>query len=275
MLASEWAHLRAGSITRGGIHYGNALRKILLVDNFRNGPNEISGISKWLIQKNSTNKSVTTLPEARRIEPVNNLLISFEGSSAHEFDDLWESRETILEGLQTIAKQKWLPNAASYNKSFIAINVRLGNDFKKIPGKSDFTGTGGYLQTPLDWYVEALREVRKKTGSIIPAIIISDGTAEALKPLLDEPETSLGSSPSAIGDLLILAKGKLLLGAGRSSFSAWASFLGKMPTITIPGSSLQSFHVSKDLNTHYVGEWDARSNDIQLETAIKSIIHEY
>jgi hypothetical protein len=271
MLSPQWAHFRGGSITRGGIDYKNAVRKILLFDNFRSRPCEISGVSRLLIEKTTQRVTVKTLPDARMIVPENKMLVSFDGSNSHVFDDLWSHHAEITEDLCASVKKKWLPVTGMFKRPFLAINVRLGNDFKKIPEKSDFVGTGGYLQTPLTWYIKTLRELRKLIGTDMPAIIISDGTAAALKPLLDEPFTYLGSAPSAAGDLLILAKSKLLLGAGRSSFSAWASFLGKMPTISIPGSDLQSFHVSENLSEHYVGEWDGHSGNFQLESALKSI----
>jgi hypothetical protein len=46
---------------------------------------------------------------------------------------------------------------------------------------------------------------------------------------------------SAIGDLVILSKSKLLVGAGGSSFSAWGAFLGNTPVLTCEGQSLSWF----------------------------------
>jgi hypothetical protein len=272
MLSSGWAHVRGGSIIRGGINYSDAIRKILLFDNFHAGKKEISGLKKMLVRRSATKVDVNTLPDAWKLQRQQNLLVSFEGHLAHEFDDLWAYSEEVYSALREITNKKWLKEADESPVPFIGINVRMGNDFRKVAAGTDLVGKPGYLQTPLQWYVDTLSTIRRELAIELPAVVISDGTSSDLKPLLDLPATSLGSTKSAIADLLLLSKSSVLLGAGRSSFSAWASFLGKMPTVTIPGSNLQSFHVSEDLNRHYVGEFDNESDNTEALKFIKSTL---
>jgi hypothetical protein len=59
----------------------------------------------------------------------------------------------------------------------------------------------------------------------------------------------------AASDLLVLSQTKVLLGSGGSSFSAWASFFGEIPTVTIPGQSLTWFKLQHK-NGSFVGEFD-------------------
>lgn len=273
MLSPQWAHLRGASILRGGIDYGNALRKILLFDNFHSAPEEITGFSRIILRRSCVFVPVLTLQEAFSIIPNHKKqLVSFGGHTCHVFDDLWEHSNLILKSLGNITKEKWFPTSDLYRKPFIGINVRMGNDFKKTADIKEFlSNKADYLKTPLEWYIQSLRQIRSLVGREHTAIVISDGDEHDLRTLLKESNVIFSRSKSAISDLLILQRASILIGAGRSSFSAWASFLGKMPTITIPGSDLQGYHVSNDRNTHYVGEHDPANPSESFYSAIKNI----
>jgi hypothetical protein len=103
--------------------------------------------------------------------------------------------------------------------------------------------------------VAALKAVREVVGFNAPALVVSDGTPGDLRQLLAIDGVSLVRPGCAISDLLTLAKARVLIGSGGSSFSAWASFLGGMPTISHPGQSLNWFRLAVDKGA-YVGEFD-------------------
>ncbi|MBW7951948.1 MAG: hypothetical protein H3C56_05195 [Chitinophagaceae bacterium] len=258
LLAPNWFHLRGASIIRGGINYKNAVYKILLFDNFRDDNQSISGIKKAWIKHKYKSIEVVTLNEAFTLAKEGYAgIISFSGRKGHDFKELIQYKNDIRTYLYQIAKNKWKKESDVIGFPFIGLNIRMGNDFKKTSSGGDFlTNKYDYLQTPLGWYLDTLRSIRSKIRSDFPAIIVSDGKASDLQTLLQEPNVSISNSKSAISDLLLLTKSSLLIGSGRSSFSAWASFLGEMPTFTIPGSNLQSFCVSDNLKKHFVGEYD-------------------
>ncbi|MGH9807358.1 MAG: hypothetical protein ACRD9W_08860, partial [Terriglobia bacterium] len=157
--------------------------------------------------------------------------------------------------LRAIAARKWLAMADMYTEIPIALNVRRGKDFEDASDESEFYSRGP-LRTPLSWFIRTLQEIRSRLGvPRAPAYVVSDGTEQDLEPLLRINDVHLVESRSAISDLLILAKARLLIGSGGSSFSAWASFLGQMPTVSHPGQSLNWFKVSGDSSAHYVGEY--------------------
>ncbi|MEJ7676461.1 MAG: hypothetical protein WKG06_00980 [Segetibacter sp.] len=273
MLAPIWGHIRGGSIIRGGINYNNALRKILLFDNFKSLKDEIGGIKKFLIKEKYKACKVKTIQEALGIVNYNlkPQIITFVGHTQHNFEDLVPYKELINEELKKIAKTKWINKAEEFNTAFIGINVRMGRDFKSVNSINEFkTNNTEFLRTPPIWYIDCLRKIREIIGEELPEVIISDGTKMDLQKILEESNVSLPDSKSAISDLLILSKAQILIGSGRSSFSAWASFLGKMPTVTIPGSNLQSFKISTDLSTHYVGEFNPDNPSLDF---IEAIIH--
>jgi len=100
--------------------------------------------------------------------------------------------------------------------------------------------------------------VRDIAGYSARAVVVSDGTEQDLAPLLELENVEFLRPGCAITDLLILARAKVLIASGGSSFSAWASFLGNMPTISYPGQSLEWFKLKSDDN-HFVGEFNYNS----------------
>lgn len=72
-------------------------------------------------------------------------------------------------------------------------------------------------------------------------------------------------------DLFALSKCNLILGTGGSTFSAWASFLGIIPILTIPG---QSFDFWKLINNddHWIDTYDPESPNSQKLSRIKMLM---
>lgn len=229
MIEPIWFSPRGAAITRGGINYTKALRKIWLFDNFKS---EMQHLPFWYnyIYSNAAFKSCSDLNEARVIfenDPKVNII--FKWNAKHDFSDLLTYRKNIKDYLLQITPEtskRYITNNSK--SSFIGINVRTGKDF--IPSSST---TVGFRQTDLQWYINALRNLRNK-GNNQPAVIVSDGGYKQLGLLLKEPNTHLLNASTALEDLMVLSNASILLGCGNSSFSAWASFLGDMQTYSSP-----------------------------------------
>jgi hypothetical protein len=116
------------------------------------------------------------------------------------------------------------------------------------------------FRTPLQWFVDALALVRRAAGWTVPALLVSDGSAVDLAPILRLDRVELVRPGCALGDLWTLARSRVLLGSGGSSFSAWAAFLGGMPTVTMAGQSLEWFGLRGD-GDRYLGELDIEAPD--------------
>jgi hypothetical protein len=155
----------------------------------------------------------------------------------------------------------------------IGINIRLGKDFA-APDRDYSNGydwVGWLQQTPIAWFRETLLAIRTAAGWPVPAMVVSDGTAEQLRPLLELPGMKLLSPSNAIVDLLALSRTRLLLGSGSSSFSAWAAFLGQQTAITAPGHPFSTVKL-EPLNNQTIAAFDPLDPDPAILNAMYQAI---
>lgn len=255
MLTPRWAHVRTGPLLKGGISYYDALRKVLLWDNFVVGPGELAGWRSHLVRARfaRVDESAFAGSEAQRTD----VIVTFRGDGRH-FQDLRGHQDYLLDELYRAAKPRWRRAADQFGRLPIVLNVRRGKDFREAAHRTDFLRAGG-LRTPLNWFVRVLQGLRRALGRDIDAYVISDGTPADLEPLLRLEAVRHVNPGSAIADLLLLSRACVVIGSGGSSFSAWASFLGQSPVLTIMGQSLQWFRVT-DGHGPFVGEWDEGSS---------------
>lgn len=248
MIDPIWFSPRGAAITRGGIDYSKALHKIWLFDNFKKRENDISFIRSVFLQSKSFH-ACADIFEAKNFaaeNPGSNIL--FKWNSNHHFSDLDPFRAHIKHALIAITKDKSLAFVKKNTGSdFIGLNIRTGKDFIK-----EGSSKQGYFLTEIDWFIKALRIIRKKTGNL-PALIVSDGGIKELHSILQEPGTRLLQSHNAVEDLLTLTASEVLLGSGNSSFSAWASFLGGMDTYSSPQTTFTHFNIGGSNQSQIIG----------------------
>lgn len=152
-------------------------------------------------------------------------------SELGEFTPLIGRHKEVYAELIRISHPICIPAKLSY--PFIAIHIRRG-DFGKGTVE-DLRNGKTNLQIPIEWYVAALKALRKETGSNSKVILFSDGTAEELSPLLVESNVELSTQKNALIDLLNMSYAAALIGS-RSSFSLLASYLGQIPTLYYKGA---------------------------------------
>jgi len=263
MLAPSFAHIRKASFMLGGIDYRKAFHKILLWDTFHFDP---PFYKNGFLNKRHILSTYKKIEEPASLDtPVTEDHVLIDFAMKHEFTSLIPYREMIGQELRNITKDKWLNLLKDIPDYPIGMNIRLGNDFRKAQSKDDFMNKGA-LKTPLSWFKESLLLIRQIKNSPVPAFIISDGTRSQLKELLALPNVHFIETSTAMTDLFALSRCRLLLGSGGSSFSAWASFLGKMPTFSIYGQSFDWFKLSPSPDEHYVGTMDPdKPNEAEME----------
>lgn len=172
-------------------------------------------------------------------------LIVFRGTQGW-FDNLLPHREFVAQRLRGILSEEVrrrltrAPKAAT-----IAVHIRRGD---KRPLDYGEPLSGASWQTvSLRWYIQAIRSVRAALGTTAAVKVYTDATAAQLEPLLLEPAVELAPAQPAIVDMLLMADAKVLIATGGSSFSAWSSYLGAMPTLWYPDSGLRLCEGSPEL----------------------------
>lgn len=244
MLSADWVQPRLGPLLHGGVDLHAYHRQILLMGLFQNQPQDIAGVQKWRLLRGAGTVSeppdlaVFSINASERGE-TSNVIVEFDGAK-NMFQDICTWRELLKEKLRSITRQRWLSMVDAVGTIPIGINVRLGNDFRQAVTERDYY-TKGAIRTPVAWFVDSLQLIRRVVGFPAQAVVVSDGSEDALCDLLALENVTFLRPGCAISDLLILCNTKVLIGSGGSSFSAWASFLGQMPTISHPGQSLEWF----------------------------------
>ncbi len=250
MLAVRWFQIKIGPILRGESDlrlYHGLFRK----DHER--------ITRWeLLAINFFSRRVAEPEDLDWTPPVHDrrpCVVIFEGERDY-FRRLRGWHQVLHEQLIARTRDRWLVRNSHIGTAYpIGIHVRRG-DFLRPKSDADLHTSGG-VRTPLQWFLDSLRWIRQQAGGPIGVFVVSDGKPAELGPLLAEPNVIHVQSGSAIGDLLLLAKARVFIASGGSTFSGWASFLGQMPTISHPGQSLQWFKLANE-NGLYIGEFDSR-----------------
>jgi hypothetical protein len=181
----------------------------------------------------------TRATEVRGREPA---IVEFAGMNGL-FGPFLDEHAFILEQLRAMTKPAIL-EAGDRICPQIGIHVRFG-DFSS-PRNDEERRTGRRsTRLPIDWYIRALQNLRTSTGCNLEASLFSDGLDEELWPLLALQGVTRVTAGSSVADLLAMSRSKILIASG-STFSMWASYLGRMPVIWYPGQLRQRLYPSAE-----------------------------
>jgi hypothetical protein len=148
------------------------------------------------------------------------------------FVDLKEHQPIVKDKLFSSIRSSVIEDIFQRPAPQIGLHIRMG-DFKALKPEDDFTKLGG-VRTPFSWFIRVIDAIRAIAGYDVQVTIFSDGHDHELSELLKLAQVSRASSASALSDMLTLSRSKLLIASSGSTFSYWASYLGKCPTIWHP-----------------------------------------
>ena len=244
MLRPTWAQLRVGPLLRRE----SDLR--LYTDLFKAGSDEVTSMTRLFVKLSSRwEREDDEIREFAGSSNGRSVIKVFTGER-DRFRQLNGWHEFLNAELHGITRPKWRDAVEQIKDVPIGMHVRMG-DFA-APGSDP---DNPHQRVAHSWYLESLRAIRAAAGCSVPAIMVSDGREDELQDLLAEENVALVRTGSAISDLLVLAQSKVLVASAGSSFSAWAAFLGQMPSIAHPSRSLDWFNLRNDRNC-YVGGFD-------------------
>ena len=157
-------------------------------------------------------------------------VILFSGIDGY-FKNVKKDHKFVKSQLLNITREK---HKYGFEKGFgdsICVHVRL-QDFKE-PDPGDLSSGPGPYRIPLEWHIEKIQQIREKLGNRIKVNVFSGSPNEELKPILDMKNVERKFFGSSIADMLALSTAGILI-ASNSTFSMWASYLGRMPAIWYP-----------------------------------------
>ena len=148
------------------------------------------------------------------------------------FEGFLKEHDTVKRLLRASARPEVLSAAEAPAVSAIGVHVRMG-DFRAastagpVPGETN-------RRIPIEWYVRIVVRLRELLGRETGVSVFSDGSDDELAPLLRLERCGRVMAGNALSDMLALARCDVLVPSA-STFSQWASFLGRMPVVWFPG----------------------------------------
>lgn len=176
----------------------------------------VRGVRRWLLMHFS-----------KSIEVVSGM--------GNYFDDIANEAKFLKAELLRIVSKRILAAVEELPCEFIGVHIRRG----------DFSTLG--LSLGESYYLKAIKRARALAGAL-PILVFSDAKSEELDYLKSFEDVRIMSSAPAVQDLLSLSRSTVMVATNRSTFSGWAAFLGRMPSIWSkegerPGSWLDHWEV--------------------------------
>ena len=146
-----------------------------------------------------------------------------------------------------------------FNKPVISVHIRRG-DFNFGPSI-----------TPIDYFIKAVKLIRKNVGELWPVTIFTDARKNEIEEILNLPEVYLAEEKADILDILLMSQSKVIVLSKSSTFSYWAAFLSDAIVVR-SSTDWQSRIRTPNENENYIEvEWDDDNcaSDISLINALK------
>jgi hypothetical protein len=196
-------------------------------------PNQVGQI--WKIQS-SPKRDESLLSDLVRMGVKHDTVVVFHGSRG-KFTSLLEHQQLVTKAFCKMIRPEILDGAGDRPLIRFACHVRLG-DFN--PAGVERATTLDNARLPMEWYIAKIRQISERwPGSTID--LFSDGTAGELAPFLQLSNVRRLTFGNPLADLLAMSRSSLLVCNG-STFSAWAAYLGNMPTIWFPTKLMCPLH---------------------------------
>jgi hypothetical protein len=226
-IAPAWPQFKWGTVKRGETD------KRFYFGLFRAPAGQITGWRKALLLSRLRpvpEDAFRVAAEARRDEA--DCVVVFEGLGDY-FEAVRDHHQYVRDQLLLMTRPEHKAGLTHDFRHSISVHVRLG-DFGP-PAGTAVLPPGSCTRLPLAWYRHVILQIRAAADADVPVHIFSDGTDEELAPLLQLPRVRRLTFGSSIADLLALSRACVLIASG-STFSRWASYLGRMPVVMYPGA---------------------------------------
>lgn len=157
-------------------------------------------------------------------------LVVFRGWQGWFRDDLHPHRELVRRRLESILTDRVRREIDSFPGPIeVAIHARRGDMRTLVPPGHEMPGDN--VVESEYYFLSVLRGIRREAGRCVPAWVFTDAREGELGDLRREDGVRFAGGRSAVADMLLMSGASLLIASSASSFSAWASYLGAVPTV--------------------------------------------
>ncbi|MEW6600874.1 MAG: hypothetical protein AB1499_07880 [Nitrospirota bacterium] len=236
-LAPTWRQFKIGPFIR------NEKDKRLYYGLFKTAPGHICGWRKVFALTRLSAVDEQSLYEGAIPDDGSDKVVIFKGMDSY-FGNILRNHAYVKQELLRITRE---PHKKSLGFDFsgsISVHVRL----------TDFALSS--QQIPISWYISIVKRIRAAVESDAPVYVFTDGKDKEIAPLLNMPNSRKLAFGSSIGDLIALSRAHILV-TSASTFSAWASYLGRMPVIWNKGKMVQNLYYENDFLEIQVDEGEA------------------
>jgi hypothetical protein len=271
MISPVWVRPAIGQLFRGGVDYKAYLRQLVLFGLFHKRKDDLGLLEGAVMSRKIPVVTETEANQNRwhQHDDGKSRIVVFRGLERY-FEPLQGSSDYLRNELTAITNSRYLSIADRYPSVPVGMCIRCGNDFDPCPVDRSVLKPGE--KTPIEWFAQVLALIRKEVGYTVAAYIVSDGTREQLKSLLSLDNVNLVRPGSAISDLLVMSKSKVLLASGSSSFAAWGAFLGQMPTVSHPGQNMREEWGITPEKGQYLSEFHYKEPDGEFLRQVKAVL---
>jgi hypothetical protein len=230
MLAPRWLRLRVGPYLRNERDKRNYFVLFHKAD-YLHEP-----FRSWLMLTANRLYAELDLPNPG-YEPARPTIVVFRNAMGNNLKKMFhfvsKDGPFLREEFLKMVRPRHLPPPTP--EPFIAAHVRMGDFISANVAQLKRGSTNSRI--PVEWYVDMVSRLRSQLGKKLPLLVISDGTDEALAPLLLLPNSRRTPRQESVTDMLTIAQASVLVASG-SNFSHWGSFFGAVPRVCFPGQSL-------------------------------------
>ncbi len=248
-----WPQLKVGPMLRGESDNRTYSDLFLASDDYIHGVDKLLLLSNPTLKKHSEGDVLPDASSSRR------QLICYTGMNGL-FEPILGQHQLVNEELMRITnKTVLLPEK---KVDFIAVHIRFG-DFASYDESKRKANNN--MRLPLQWYVELIKQIDKKSKIKQPFIIFSDADDHEIQELLELENVERAEKTDALSDILKMSSANALI-ASNSTFSMWSAYLGRMPVIWHSSFNKSRLYFDKTEHEFYMG------NDVVISDSLISSI---
>lgn len=230
MIAPQWTQFKLGPLLRRETD-------LRYYTNLFNNQGYIRGPRRWItlamtprVKGEEAQQLIDEIGETEALRRLDGKVVEFRGYEGWFRDDLRHHRPIVTDRLRAITSKAVRRQIDAFTMpTEIVAHVRRGDMRVLAPGEG-FEGRP-ILAESEEYFIAVIEQIRSAAGDL-PVTIFSNARPGELTKIPSLPGVHLvPTTHAALTDIWLMSRARVLIASSSSSFSAWASYLGGMPTV--------------------------------------------